>query len=299
MSASPIAITSTQASDRLLSNRPSLSSAPLGWQGITLEYRCLGAGAMPEIYTPWHIITFVCNAPKTPKVVRCFGGKQWQNEARLGDAVIVPANVGYGVEWDTDIEALTLVLEPIDLATAIDEARDPREVEVIPQFSQADPLLYQLGLGLKRLLEIGQADRLYAETLTQTLMVHILQHYTTCVAKPQFYGDGLSKVKLQLVRDYIQGNLDRDLGLKELANLLQLSPHYFARLFKQSVGIAPHQYVIQQRVERAKQLLQRQDMTIAKVACEVGFANQAHLNRHFKRLVGITPGVFRRDSKNR
>ena len=294
MSASPIAITSSQASDRLLSNHPSLSSAPLGWQGITLEYRCIGAGAMPEIYTPWHIITFVCNAPTTPKVVRYSRTKQWQDELRLGDVVIIPATVGYGVEWDTDIEALTLVLEPPDFATAIDEAQDPSQVEVIPQFSQTDPLLYQLGLGLKGLLEIGEANRLYAETLTHTLMVHVLQHYTTRVAKPQFYRDGLPKVKLQLVLDYIQGHLDRDLGLKELANLLQLSPHYFSHLFKQSVGTPPHQYVIQQRVERAKQLLKRKDMTIGEVAYKVGFANQAHLNRHFKRLVGVTPGVFRR-----
>ncbi len=295
MADAPIVVTSSEVSDRLLSNRPSLSSKTWGWQGLTLEYRCMGAGNMPEIYTPWHLITFAVKAPKTPKVVRCSGGKQWRDEARLGDAVIVPAMVGYGVEWDTDIETLTLVLEPPDLATAIDEAQDPKQVEIIPQFSQADPLLYQLGLGLKGLLEAGeQGSRLYAETLTHTLMVHVLQHYTTHTTQPKTYDDGLPQLKLRMVLEYIQAHLDRDLGLKELANLLQFSPHYFAHLFKQSVGIAPHQYVIQQRVERAKLLLKRRDMSISDVAYAVGFANQAHLNRHFKRITGITPGAFRR-----
>ena len=300
MSTPPISITSSEATDRLLANRPSLSSEPLGWQGVTLEYRCMGAGSMPEIYTPWHVITFVCNPPSDPNIVRCSGGKHWQDEARQGDAVIIPATVGYGVQWNTPIEALTLVLDPPDLATAIDECQDPSHINIIPNFSQRDPLLYHLGLGLKSILEFGgHGQRLYAETLTHTLLVHVFQHYTTRICQPKTYDDGLSKLKLQLVLDYIQGHLDQDLGLKELANLLQLSPHYFAHLFKRSMGVAPHQYVIQQRVRRAKQLLKSPDRTIGEIAYAVGFANQAHLNRHFKRIVGITPGAFRRGSKNR
>lgn len=296
MSELPIVITSSQESDRILANSPKWSSASLGWQGLTLEYRCMKAGAMPEIYTPWHVITFVVNAPKTPKVVRSSGGKQWRDEARLGDVVVIPAMVGYGVEWDTDLETLTLALDPPDLATAVEAAQDPAQVEIIPKFSQTDPLLYQMGLGLKGILENGErGSRLYADTLTHTLMVHVMQHYTTRTIRPKTYDDGLSKVKLQLVLDYIQAHLDQDLRLKKLANLLQLSPHYFAHLFKQSVGIAPHQYVVQQRVERAKQLLKRLDMTISEVAYAVGFANQAHLNRHFKRITGMTPGAFRRE----
>ncbi len=98
----PILLTNSEVSDRLLSNRPRLSSKTCGWQGLTLEYRCMGAGNMPEIYTPWHLITFAVNAPKTPKVVRCSGGKQWRDEARLGDAVIIPAMVGYTLLDYTD-----------------------------------------------------------------------------------------------------------------------------------------------------------------------------------------------------
>ncbi|MEG4942592.1 helix-turn-helix transcriptional regulator [Microcoleus sp. F4-D5] len=76
---------------------------------------------------------------------------------------------------------------------------------------------------------------------------------------------------------------------KELAGIAQLSPYYFSRAFKQSVGISPHQYVIQQRVERAKQLLLQGNMSLYEIAIACGFTHQSHLTRHFKRLTGVTP----------
>ena len=295
MSQNPIAITNSQESDRIFANRPILSSQSLGWQGIEVKYRQMPGMAMPEMYAPWHNITFLCSMRPGSKLVRRCGGKQWVNSAQVGEAMIIPATMSYGGEWENEIETLTLMLDVDAFAGVIDESQDATHVEIIPQLAQVDPLLFHLGLGLKSILESGaEGQRLYAESLTHTLMVHILQHYTTRVTHPKTYGDGLAKVKLQLVLDYIQGHLDRDLGLKELASLVQLSPHYFSHLFKQSVGIPPHQYVVQQRVERAKQLLKRSHMTISEIAYGVGFANQAHLNRHFKRFTGITPGAFRR-----
>ncbi|MDJ0597045.1 MAG: helix-turn-helix transcriptional regulator, partial [Pleurocapsa sp. MO_226.B13] len=79
----------------------------------------------------------------------------------------------------------------------------------------------------------------------------------------------------------------------ELAALVQISPSYFSILFKQATGITPHQYVIQCRIERAKELLRQSDLAIADVALRLGFSHQSHLSRHFKRLVGVTPKQFR------
>lgn len=92
-----------------------------------------------------------------------------------------------------------------------------------------------------------------------------------------------------MVTDYISDRLDRELSLNELAAIAQLSPYHFSRAFKQSTGISPHQYVIQCRVERAKQLLQQGKMSIGEIAIACGFSHQSHLNRHFKRLTGVTP----------
>jgi AraC family transcriptional regulator len=80
--------------------------------------------------------------------------------------------------------------------------------------------------------------------------------------------------------------------LTELAALVQISPHYFSQLFKQSTGTTPHKFVISCRVERAKELLLQGQLTIAEVAFIVGFANQSHLNRHFKKILNVTPRQF-------
>ena len=71
-----------------------------------------------------------------------------------------------------------------------------------------------------------------------------------------------------------------------------MSPHYFSQLFKESTGITPHQYVIRCRIDRAKDLLKQGKLSIAEIAKEVGFVDQSHLHRHFKRLVGVTPKLF-------
>jgi AraC-like DNA-binding protein len=104
---------------------------------------------------------------------------------------------------------------------------------------------------------------------------------------------GLTHTQLQLALDYIHTHLNRDLSLAELAGVISISPTYFASLFKQAMGIAPHQYVIQQRVERAKLMLSKTDLAIADIATQVGFSSQSHLTQQFKRVTGLTPKQVR------
>ncbi|MBD2248966.1 AraC family transcriptional regulator [Nostoc sp. FACHB-888] len=116
---------------------------------------------------------------------------------------------------------------------------------------------------------------------------------TTTTSTTEFKHKGLTRTQLQQVLDYIQTHLDRDLSLAELAETLNLSPTYFASVFKQAIEVSPHQYLIQQRVERAKLMLSKTDLAISDIALQVGFSNQSHLNQQFKRLTGITPKQIR------
>jgi AraC family transcriptional regulator len=110
---------------------------------------------------------------------------------------------------------------------------------------------------------------------------------------------GLPRHKLQQVIDYLMAHLDRNLSLADLAKLIQMSPFHFARSFKESTGLAPHQFVIRARVERAKELLLYSSLDIAAIAVEVGFANQSHLTRCFKRILGVTPRTVMGDRASR
>ncbi|MBD1996273.1 helix-turn-helix transcriptional regulator [Leptolyngbya sp. FACHB-541] len=116
---------------------------------------------------------------------------------------------------------------------------------------------------------------------------------TTTTPTIEFKRKGLTHLQLQQVLDYIQTHLDRDLSLAELADVINMSPTYFASLFKQVIEVSPHQYVIQQRVERAKLMLSKTDLAIADIALQVGFSSQSHLTQQFKRITGMTPKQIR------
>lgn len=131
--------------------------------------------------------------------------------------------------------------------------------------------------------------RLYVESLTQVLVIHLLRYYSAFTQTITFENRSLTHAQLQQAIDYIHTHLDRDLSLVQIAEVINISPTYFASLFKRATGISPHQYVIQQRVERAKLLLTTTDLAIANVAFQVGFSSQSHLTQHFKRLTGMTP----------
>jgi AraC family transcriptional regulator len=92
---------------------------------------------------------------------------------------------------------------------------------------------------------------------------------------------------------YINDHLDRNLSLAELAALVQMSPYYFASLFKQSTGLAPHQYITKCRIERAKQLLKKRELTIMEICQQVGFQSQSHFTRVFRKHTATTPKAYR------
>ncbi|MGG6269405.1 helix-turn-helix domain-containing protein [Leptolyngbya sp. AN03gr2] len=221
---------------------------------------------------------------------------RWQEEnVQLGDIAIVPAGATHwqGIEQDI-AEGIMLTLEPEFLAQSSPDFINLDRIELLPTFAQPDPLIYGIGTTLKNGLATGTCDRIYAETLLASLSVHLLRHYCTQPLRLQSYEKGgLSIDKLQQAIDYIQANLDQKLTLEAISQQLDLSVYYFCELFKQSTGVAPYKYVLQQRVERAKRLLKDKNRAIADIALECGFANQTHLNRHFRKFTGTTPKIYR------
>jgi AraC family transcriptional regulator len=101
---------------------------------------------------------------------------------------------------------------------------------------------------------------------------------------------------LRQTLNYIQEHLSEEITLEAIANHVGISQYYFSHLFKQSMGVSPYQYVLRQRIERAKQLLKQSDLSIAEIALECGFANQTHLTKHFRNLAGTSPKAYRESS---
>jgi AraC family transcriptional regulator len=143
----------------------------------------------------------------------------------------------------------------------------------------------------------GAADGLYADHVVRMLAVHVLRHHATRASS----GTAATRSdvphradRIDRVRDLIEHALADDLSLERLAAEAGIGAHGFSVAFRRAVGVSPHRYVVQRRVERAKRLLREGDLPIAEVAVRTGFASQSHLAVTFKREVGATPGEYQR-----
>lgn len=218
---------------------------------------------------------------------------------RDGDICLTPAATPVSVRLHEACEVLHLYLEPALMAQLTVEVADIDSLELIPQFKLDDSLIYQIGIALKAKLEFnGLCDRLYTESMAMAISAHPIHYYSTQNLKIRSYSDGLSQARLQRAMEYIHEHLAQNPSVTEIAQMLQMSPYYFSHLFKQSTGITPHQYLLKCRIEQAKQLLKTTNLSIASIAIQVGFVDQSHLARHFKRQVGFLPNKFRTYGKN-
>ena len=130
---------------------------------------------------------------------------------------------------------------------------------------------------------------MYGEGLSTALAAHLLREYGTAVLEPKRPYGGLPRAKLVRALEYIQDQLETDLTVSGIAQAVYMSPHHFKRLFKQSTGQSPYQYVVESRVRKAKELLTTGKFTISEAAFHLGFADQSHLTRNFKRVFGVPP----------
>ena len=171
------------------------------------------------------------------------------------------------------------------------------EIELCDRFVARDPLLRQIVLAIYReSIEPTPPNRLYLESLQNTLMLHLLRHHCHLKTVEPNLNSGLSSSQLQKIIEYIDANLSQDLKLTELAQVINVSPPHFGRLFKQSLGISPHQYVLQRRIKKAKTLLVQGKLPVKQIVQTLGFYDQSHFSRVFRKYVGVTPKQYQKRS---
>lgn len=227
---------------------------------------------------------------------RLDGGKLRCASTYPGQLNFVPAYQNLETLWLNEVELLSLYLPPTLLERTAVESCDrlPRNIELIDRFAIQDPMLEQLFHALYAELQHGKAsDRLYIESLQTVLAGHLLRHHCSSTMTTKPAKGGLSKTKLGQVIDYIKSNISRNISLTELANIAMVSPSHFGKLFKQTMGVAPHQYVLQCRIERAKFLLVNSKLSLVEISQDLGFCNQSHFTNAFRRYTQLTPQQYR------
>jgi len=281
-----------------------LSSEEMGWKGLV-------ARAYHEPMQFEGLTTPDPDMPHIPLVLFTGGAMyierrpangSWQGSLiRPEDLILQPdGNIPGELRWQSltsePTQTLHLHLSKELLARTIEEVADydPAHLTLVGRAGFQDPLLTQISFALWRELEQPTpAGKLYAQTAAQMLAVHLLHHYTCAPMHIKEITQKLSRQQIKRVTDFILAHLSQDLSLAELAQQAGFSAYHFARLFRQTVGESPHQFVLRLRVEKAQQLLKETAIPLIQIAGESGFANQSHLTRIFKRHLGLTPRAYR------
>jgi AraC family transcriptional regulator len=284
------------ASDPFVPNPAILASS--GWDSLHVELHQQPQFEVAEHQHTMHVIA--CGLPTAPEDCESIGdrwlaGKRETERRQLGDIAIIPAGIAHRCNWNTTVQFGILAIEPTLLQHIGQDWINPDKIELRPQFmSQRDDLIQSMFATLSAEAATGGiGSNLLVDSLRTTLAIHLLRNYCTTLPRLSSYADGLSAAKLTLVKDYINTYLDRDLKLTELSAIAQISPYHFLRLFKKSVGITPHQYILQQRIDRSKYLLKSTTLDISEIALRVGFCDSSHLTRCFKSILGKTPSQWR------
>ena len=142
----------------------------------------------------------------------------------------------------------------------------------------------------------GINDNAYAETLGLLLLWELRHVADLKHSRPRPVRGGLTRRQLRQVKEFIDAHISNEIAISDLAVVAGLSQFHFIRAFKDSVGLSPYQYVLSERVRRARGLLSNFDLSIAEVAFSVGFSDASQLNRVFRKFVGLTPTAFRRET---
>lgn len=262
--------------------------------GITVSH-CIEPPDAIKVPASCHHFLIVMLSHGTRQVTR-FNGQEHEGEFQIGEFVLHPASVPGFYSWESTDEALLFAIEPsfLNKVAIKTECLNPSRVEVRDIVKSYCPHLEKIAYSFLAEMQTGGfRGQLYTDYLANLMAIDLLRHQ--CVFQPRIreYTGGLSASQTKQAVDYIQAHLDEELGLETIADLAGLSQAHFSRKFKISMGVTPHKYVMQQRVEMAKRLLRQTDIALADVATDCGFTHQSHMGRLFKENLGMTPKQYR------
>jgi AraC family transcriptional regulator len=270
-----------------------VSSRPLGWTTLNFERREVGPSSrdLPQGATE-HLV-FVSLGGGTLTRESAHGTQR--HALAPGFVAVVPSGTPVRWHWESRISFSLLALRPEFLERVAMDSLGLEADEVNLAFAERehDPAISTIAAALARETVRGDAgSRVYAESLATILAVHLLRNYLDAPAE-EVTGTTAAPVPRAVAKAvaFIQHNHAEDIGLAEIAEAAHMSSFHLVRTFKRAMGVSPYQYLIQTRVNSARALIMAGGggYSLAQIATSVGFADQSHLTRHFKKVLGVTP----------
>ncbi len=271
---------------------PELDSAGCEWSGVHVEQHRIGTLEIAPSSPVNHV--FAVHLEGINELEVADDGPFRLHRILPGQVSFFPAGSVFASRTIDAGRFYTVSLTP---QFVLNHARSPEagaQPTFLPQRGISDSVIKAL---CDRIRDEVIADhpmgRIYVEMLGQALAAHITRHYASATPTPHPVQGTLTAHQLRRALEFIRENLGNDLPLVSISKASGLSPFHFARRFRQSTGLAPHQFLIHQRVDRARHLLVHSSATLAEIAHQCGFCDQSHLTNHFRRIVGVTPRRYR------
>jgi AraC family transcriptional regulator len=283
--------------DRKYHGTTSRLVASAGFANLRIEHRRLEAGEQTPGTCEANEIAFVLSG-KT-HAIQVANGRDYRNIILPGISCICPVGAFESLSAITSpIECLHIFLPPtlIKQSALADYDIDPSKIELVYSGGLRDPLLYQIAMAFHDTMGRGAepTDSLFLDGMQASLAAHLLRYYTIDRWPPSKRSSpALDHHRMKRVLDYIEANFAQNISLQDLSREAYLSEFHFSRLFREAIGVSPHRYLTDRRVEAAKHELEFSRSELVEIALEAGFGSQANFTRTFRKATGLTPGQYR------
>ena len=270
-----------------------VTSQALDWPGVRVEAGRNDVSAVDDLVGDQHYLSLnLDRAPLKLEVQESHGFKQFTVPPE--SLWISPSTMPITLRLNSTLRYLRVALDPLHLARLVSPSLDTVEpMRLRRTYAVQSPQIRHLMLTLRDEADSRNAGGLaFVEAVTAGLGHLLVRHAGVVQPRPVPVRGGLSAVAKRRVLEMIDAALETRLTIETLAREVGLSPAHFARAFRESLGRAPHQYLLARRLERARRLLETTGATLSDIAQRTGFADQAHFTKLFKRAFGTTPGAL-------
>lgn len=267
---------------------------PSAGELLTLEYFEAEPGEMPYAAFPQHHI--LINLCESPHRVENRRAEEHRDFIFQRDEIIVtPAGVPSGWKWHAKSKVIVITLVPEKL-----EAFARRELGIvltdiqlqnIPQFIDKD--ICQAGVMLRDALKSKLGSAVMFESFARVFLTKLILKYGEQRKEDMAFSRSFTSAHYEQVLNYVATNFSRNITVESMAAQTGISTYHFARLFKQTLGQTPHQFVLHYRVEQARTMLADIERPMIDIALSCGFSDQAHFSRTFKLIQGKSPKSYR------
>ena len=215
----------------------------------------------------------------------------------VGSIYVRDLSNDYKADLSGAFDFILFEIPSASLAMFADESDLPSVRTLTAQTASVDPVLANLGLALAPALRNPQqASRLFIEQMIAAIGTHLVQRYGGQAVNAERKLK-LSRAHERIAKELLGESLGRETTLAEVAQACNLSRGHFIRMFREAIGVTPHQWLIGERLRRARAMLKETDMPLSEIAVACGFSDQSHFTRVFTGNIGTSPGSWRRQVK--